>query len=104
MAQQEAQYIPVEVRRIVKEQVDLWQGEDIPVGYDWVNKRIDNLNGADKPIAKLALLSAFAPYRVGDTVVNEFQAECPGDRVLRAVTAWASFAAVRKVGTWMWQA
>lgn len=102
MAQQEVQYIPVAVGRIVKKQLDLWQGEDMPMGNDWVNKLTDDLSGADKQIAKLALLAALAPYRVNDAVVSEFQAECPGDNVLLAVTAWASFTAVRKVGTWMW--
>ncbi len=103
MVQQEAQYIPAEVGRMVKERVDLWQGEDMPLGNDWVNKLTDDLNGADKQIARLALLAALAPYRVDDTVVSEFQAECPGDNALLAVTAWASFIAVRKVGSWMWQ-
>ncbi|VAW65114.1 hypothetical protein MNBD_GAMMA11-2116 [hydrothermal vent metagenome] len=103
MVQQEAQYIPLSVANIVHKQLDLWLGEDMPMGNGWVDRLTDDLSGADKQIAKLALLAALAPYRVDDTVVSEFQAECPGDNALLAVTAWASFAAVRKVGTWMWQ-
>jgi len=101
MEQQEAKYIPFAVASMVHKQLDLWQGEDMPMGHDWVNKLIADLNDRDKRIAKLALLTAFAPHQVDEATVHEFQAVCPGDKALLGVTAWASFMAVRKVGTWM---
>lgn len=66
-------------------------------------QRIDGLL-ADVPAgrraaARLALLTAIAPYRVDDTVVEAYRAATPGrhgDADVLAVTAWAALAAARE--------
>jgi len=52
-------------------------------------------------IGKSALLAAFASGQVDRSVVRMFRADRPGDATLVELTAWASLAAARRVGTWI---
>jgi hypothetical protein len=54
----------------------------------------------------LALLAALAPFQVDDALVADFRGGGPadgarGDGALVAATAWASFTAARRIGTWL---
>jgi hypothetical protein len=56
---------------------------------------------ADRPAGRLALLTALASYQVDRSVVRQFRAGWPDDSTLVELTAWASLAAARRVGSWI---
>lgn len=95
------QIISDKVIKIVKHQIKKWQGEDMGLSQNWVNKLIVDLDCADKPVAKLALLTAIAPYQVDENTINQFRVIHPDDESLLNVTAWASFSAARHIGKWL---
>ena len=90
-----------EVRARVQAHVDAWAGEDRGLNTRWVERAIAGLGEAQRPAGRLALLTALASYRVTPEVVASFREHHPSDEQLIAVTAWASFTAARKVGTWL---
>ena len=55
-----------------------------------------------RPAARLALLTALASYQIDKDTIAAFRAQQPGDDKLIAATAWASFTAARRVGTWLY--
>jgi len=83
------------------ERIAAWTGEDPPLGAAWVDEGVSGLTGRHRPAARLALLTALAPYRVDAGEVAAFRAAWPGDRALVAVTAWASFTAARRITSWL---
>ncbi len=77
---------------------------------------MSGLPAADQAAGRLALLTALASGQVDRSVVRRFRASrpggtapgnkapggtAPGDTALVELTAWASFAAARRVGTWI---
>ena len=72
------------------------------LGRDWLNGIVENLGHNDKPVARMALLSALAPYQVNENDVLEFRSIHPTDAQLLTVTSWASFSAARKVSQWLY--
>lgn len=89
-----------EVRDIVLSRLDSWRGEETELSRRWCERLIAGLPDDDRAAARLALLTALASYQVDEEVVGEFRAYHHGDRALVEVTAWASFAAARRVGSW----
>ncbi|MFG1651586.1 carboxymuconolactone decarboxylase family protein [Micromonospora sp. NPDC049275] len=86
------------VRRLVLARLDGWAGEDAGLSTSWCEELIESLAAPQRAAARLALLSAFASYRVGPEVVEEFRRNHPADATLVDVAAWASFAAARRIG------
>ncbi|HXO43370.1 MAG TPA: alkylhydroperoxidase, partial [Thermoanaerobaculia bacterium] len=72
-----------------------------PLGGGWVEEAVAGVPRDGRPAARLALLAALAPHRVGPAEVAAFRAAWPGDRALVAVVAWASFTAARRIGGWL---
>jgi len=93
--------LPDDVRALVYERVQAWNGEDQGMSRGWVEEAITGLDEAVKPYARLALLTALASYQVDDSVVEAFLALQPRDDKLIGATAWASFTAARHIGTWL---
>jgi AhpD family alkylhydroperoxidase len=85
----------------VLQRLAAWQGEDPPLGGAWVEDAVAGVPGDRRAAARLALLVALAPYRVGAAEVAALRAGWPGDRALVAVAAWASFAAARRIAGWL---
>jgi AhpD family alkylhydroperoxidase len=93
--------LPAETCLLVRSRVAAWNGEEPSLSRGWVEEAIARLDEAAKPAARLALLTALAPYQVDQGVIAAFRAQQPGDKALIAVTAWASFTAARRIGTWL---
>jgi hypothetical protein len=55
----------------------------------------------DRASARLALLAALAPSQVDADVLDEFRRAHPTDPALIAAAGWASFTAMRRIGTWL---
>ncbi len=87
-----------EVRGLVLTGLERWNGEDPGLSNRWCEELIEPLPAPRRAAARLALLTAFASYRAGPEVIEEFRRHHPADGTLVDVTGWASFAAARRIG------
>jgi len=85
----------------VRERIESWDGQEPPLGEAWAREAIAGLPRKHHPSARLALLTAQAPHRVGAAEVAAFRAVWPGDPELVAVAAWAAFTAARRIAAWL---
>ena len=96
--------LPSDVRAWLRERLGSWNGEDPPLGAAWVDDQLGELQAGERAAGRLALLSAFAPYRVDGGVVGDYRrAHGAGDARLVAAVVWAALAAARRVGSWLSQ-
>jgi AhpD family alkylhydroperoxidase len=90
-----------EVRTRVSNAVQQWNGEDHGIESGWLDEAIANLGEGEQDAGRLALLTALAPWRVDEKIVQNFSFHLPGDERLVAALAWSSFTAARKIGSWL---
>ncbi|MCX5199539.1 carboxymuconolactone decarboxylase family protein [Streptomyces sp. NBC_00249] len=96
-----ARWVPRSVRERLGELLDGWDGGPVGPSRAWLTEPLATLPGVDRPAARLALLTAFAPYQVTDADVAALRARHPGDRELIELTSWAAMAAATRVaGRW----
>jgi hypothetical protein len=96
-----ARSVPPSVRELVLTELENWHGELRGPSRAWADSAVSALPQADRPAGRLALLTALASSQVDRSVVQMFRVSQPGDSVLVELTAWASLAAARRVGTWI---
>jgi hypothetical protein len=96
-----ARTVPPAVHDLVMAELENWHGERRGPSRAWVESGVSGLPTADQPAGRLALLTALASYQVDRSVIRQFQASRPGDDALVELTAWASLAAARRIGTWI---
>lgn len=89
------------VRSLVEQELSDWSGEAKGLSRRWLEVCIDGLPDQDKPVARLVLLTTFAPYQVDEEVIKAFRDVIPGDSKLLAATAWSSIAAARRICSWL---
>jgi hypothetical protein len=87
--------VPEAVQDLVRSTLACWDGAPPELAGGWPEDRIGDLPEPLRPVARLALLTSLASYRVQATVVDEFRRDRPDDRSLIEVTSWASLAAAR---------
>jgi AhpD family alkylhydroperoxidase len=90
-----------EVRTLVHRHLQAWRGEDPGLSRKWVEQAIEGLDQAAQAEGRLVLLAAFASHQVDEGVIEAFRAHHPADGDLVGALAWASFAAARRIGTWI---
>ncbi|QDY08410.1 carboxymuconolactone decarboxylase family protein [Micromonospora sp. HM134] len=90
--------VPAPVRALLRERLDRWDGSSPGPGRGWYDDACAGLPEPDRAAGRLALLTAFASYRVDDEVVGAFRRTAPTDRALVQAVAWAAYAAAREVG------
>jgi alkylhydroperoxidase family enzyme len=95
------QSVPPSVRDLVRTELEDWQGELRGPSRAWADSAVSSLPHVDKPAGRLALLTALGSTQVDRSVVQAFRSGQPADSALVELTAWASFAAARRVGTWI---
>ncbi len=93
--------VPPSVRDLVLAELEGWHGEQRGPSRTWADGAVSALPQADRPAGRLALLTALASSQVGRSDVQTFLASEPGDATLVELTAWASLAAARRVGSWI---
>jgi AhpD family alkylhydroperoxidase len=95
--------LPTEVRALVTARLDEWRGEDPGLSRRWVDADIETLPAPQRSIGRLALLAAIASHQVDAGVLDDARGRPgrAGDEALVAATAWASFAAARRIGAWL---
>jgi hypothetical protein len=96
--------VPEPVRDLVRAELAGWDGRPTGISRAWVDDAVAGLAAADRPAGRLALLTAMAAYQVDGPVIEEFRVGQPDDGALVELTSWASLAAARRVGCWLWTA
>ncbi len=97
----EEELISIEIVELFIEKVNNWQGEEMPLGRNWLTKIIQNINEKDKPIANLVFLAAFAPYSIAKNDIDEFRNIYKSDTALVEVCFWAIQKTTNRIGEWM---
>ncbi|MEZ0075126.1 carboxymuconolactone decarboxylase family protein [Planotetraspora sp. GP83] len=92
--------VPDPVRELVVAELSAWSGRPVGPSRGWATDAVSVLPAAQRPAGRLALLTALAAYQVDRSVIDDFRRAEPGDRALVELTAWASLAAAREVGSW----
>jgi AhpD family alkylhydroperoxidase len=93
--------VPEPVRDLVLARLASWDGRPVGRSPGWADSAVSGLAAAQRPAGRLALLTALASFQVVPSDVDAFLAEQPGDQALVELTAWASLAAARRVGSWL---
>ncbi|MBE1603372.1 carboxymuconolactone decarboxylase family protein [Actinopolymorpha pittospori] len=98
-----ANALPEPVRSMVTEWVTVWRGEDPGLSRAWLEDAVRPLATDHRPLGRLTLLTALAPYQIDERLIGEARAHLgpAADEPLVAACAWASFTAARRVGTWL---
>ena len=84
------------VRDLVVRNLELWNGELMPISRNWVELETSALTGQDRAIARLALVLAKAPYQVDETLVQDVFREDRCEETFIRILAWASFSSARR--------
>jgi AhpD family alkylhydroperoxidase len=93
--------VPEPVRAMVTARLAEWDGRPTGPSRAWVTEATSGLPAAERAAGRLALLTAMASYQVDQVVIDEFRGHRPDDAALVELTAWAAFAAARRVAGWM---
>jgi AhpD family alkylhydroperoxidase len=89
------------VRSLICKHVNVWQGEDMGISRQWVDRATDELIAKDQAAAHITLLAALAPHQVDAGVIESFREYWLRDSELVSALAWASFTAARRIGSWL---
>lgn len=89
------------VRECVLARLAAWNGEAPGLGRDWLEAAVTPARECLRPAARLAMLTALAAYQVDEGIVADFRSIQPRDRDLINTAAWASYSAVRRIGSWL---
>ena len=84
------------VRCAVEGSLNDWEGEQMPISRSWVNADIQELDGADRDIAKLAIVLAKAPYQVDEAMAEAVLGKDRDEERFIRILAWASFTGARR--------
>jgi len=95
--------LPSEVRVHVEEELNGWIGKTSELSLAWSEDAISRFDKATESAARVAILTALAPDRIEPQAILAFRKHFPEDTKLVGALAWASFAAARKIGTWLQQ-
>lgn len=84
------------VRRTVEAALYDWSGEPVPVSRSWVDSEVAELQGADRDIAKLAIVLTKAPYQVDENMAQAVLGDHHDEERFIRILAWASFIGARR--------
>ena len=85
------------VRDLVRERLEAWHGERMPLSRSWVEKEIEGLAGDDAYVARLILVVAKASYQVDDALVQAVVGDKQDQQRLIRVLAFAALSAARRL-------
>ena len=101
MEESARQHVSPIVRDVVSEKIAAWRGERMGMSRAWVEPHVAGLDPADAAAVRLALVTAFSPAQMGDSLVEDFRSHFKEDVELIMTVAWASFTASRQVTGWL---
>jgi hypothetical protein len=88
--------ITPQIRSTVTNSLRNWQGEQMPISGDWIDKEVEGLNGDDEVIARFAITVGKASYRVTEKMVTDVMGKHKDEERFIRILAWASFTAARR--------
>ncbi|MFF8940338.1 carboxymuconolactone decarboxylase family protein [Streptomyces paradoxus] len=86
----EAHWVPAGVRQRLEACLETWDRQPVGPSRTWLEEAVGKLPAAELPAARLALLTAFAPYQVLAEDVSSFRRYHSSDKELIALTSWAA--------------
>ncbi|MEU9849780.1 alkylhydroperoxidase [Streptomyces sp. NPDC047985] len=95
---QGARWVPGPVRERLRSCLDRWDGSAPGLGRSWLDEAVSALPAEDVPAARLALLTAFAPYQTLPEDVAAFRSRFPTDRELIELTSYAALTTAVRIG------
>lgn len=93
-----SRWVPERVRELLDAHLAKWDGSPMGLRRAWLEEALAGLPATERPVARLALLSAFACYQVTDADVSAFREQHPTDRELIELTSWAALSTALCVG------
>jgi AhpD family alkylhydroperoxidase len=96
-----AAHLPEPGREAVSRAVDSWRGEPMPLSSGWTTEHTAELAEDLRPAVRLALLTSLAPHQVTGADVMAARPVLATDAELVNALAWASWTAVRRIGSWI---
>jgi AhpD family alkylhydroperoxidase len=96
-----AEKVPAAVREALTVRLEAWRGEPLPLHALSPSEPAAGVQQQHQAAARLALLTALAPERVDARLIEAFRREQPTDTELLATTAWAAYAAARRINRWL---
>jgi AhpD family alkylhydroperoxidase len=91
-----AKVISPQVRKAVTASLRDWKGEKMPLSREWIDGAVEDLNGDDAAIARLAIVLAKASYRITEKMVVDVMGEHRDEERFIRILAWSSFTAARR--------
>ncbi len=88
--------ISEQVKQAVAISLANWRGEQMPISRSWVEADIQDLEGADREIARLAIVLTKAPYQVDSTMAEAVLGDERDEERFIRILAWASFPGARR--------
>ncbi|WP_326695973.1 carboxymuconolactone decarboxylase family protein [Streptomyces sp. NBC_01754] len=93
-----AHWVPGGVRECLEARLALWDGHPTGLGRAWLDEALDGLPAPERPVARLALLTAFACHQITDADVRALRERHPTDRELIELTSWAALSTALVLG------
>ncbi|MFI8308083.1 carboxymuconolactone decarboxylase family protein [Streptomyces sp. NPDC085927] len=93
-----ARWVPPRVREGLRGRLSEWDGEPVGPSRAWLDEATGEYPPADAPVARLVLLTAFAPYQVVEADVRSFRERHPLDRELIEATSWSALTTAFHIG------
>ncbi|WP_324289363.1 carboxymuconolactone decarboxylase family protein [Streptomyces sp. H34-S4] len=85
-----ARWVPHPVQDLLATHLAAWDGTPMGIAGTWLDEALTPLTPQHRPAARLALLTAFAAYRVTDQDITAVREHHPSDREIVELTSWAS--------------
>jgi hypothetical protein len=73
----------------------------MPISRSWVEREITGLEGDDRPIARLALVLAKAPYQVDAGLIETLLRDKADQVRFIRILAWCSYSAARRFAAYI---
>ncbi|MDA5145893.1 carboxymuconolactone decarboxylase family protein [Streptomyces sp. AD681] len=93
-----ARWVPHRVREGLRRRLSVWDGEPVGPSRAWLDEATGEYPPSEVPVARLVLLTAFAPYQVVEPDVRAFRERHPLDRELIEATSWSALTTAVHVG------
>ena len=81
----------------VGELIETWDGEPPPLGPSWLKQALAEIDVSEQALAKLALLTGVAAWKVDDKTVAAARSLCATDSDLIYVVVWAAWKAATSI-------
>jgi hypothetical protein len=93
--------LPAVTRQLATEYIGTWHGEGLELRNGTLEEAVQPLSPKQRNAGRLVLLTALAPHQVDETVIRNFaDPNSEQEKILGAIS-WASFAAARRIGSWL---